>query len=100
LTEEDLARAARFLGMTCASFERKFVYRTRNLRRLRVPRASRCHFLNETGCSIHPAKPAQCSAFPFWPEALKSARGWRKIARFCPGIGKGPLMSLKLGERP
>ena len=38
LTEDDIVRAAAFLGMSAAEFERKFVYRTTNLRRLRTPR--------------------------------------------------------------
>lgn len=95
LTEADLARAAKFLGMRPSAFERKYVYRTRNLRRLRVPRVARCHFLKDGGCSIHPAKPTQCRAFPFWPELVDSPRAWRKTAGYCPGIGKGPLVQIQ-----
>jgi hypothetical protein len=98
LTEADLARAANFLGMRPKTFERKFIYRTRRRMRLRVPRAVRCHFLKDGGCSIHPAKPTQCRAFPFWPELVKSARGWRKTASFCPGIGKGPLVQIEAAQ--
>ena len=95
LTEDDISRAAHFLGMASAAFERQYVYRTRNLRRLRMPRVARCHFLREGGCSIHPAKPTQCRIFPFWPELLKSKRQWRKTARYCPGIGKGNLIQIE-----
>jgi Fe-S-cluster containining protein len=90
LTEADLTRAAKFLGMKPKAFERKFVYRTRNLRRLRIPRVARCHFLKDGGCFIHAAKPTQCRAFPFWPELVESPKAWRKTADFCPGIGSGP----------
>ena len=41
LTEDDMVRAAAFLGITPEAFERKYVYRTRRLLRLRVPRPSR-----------------------------------------------------------
>ena len=95
LTEADLARAAAFLGMTAAAFERKFVYRTRNRMRLRMPRNSTCRFLRDDGCSIHPAKPTQCRAFPFWPELVEDRREWKKTARWCPGIGKGPLIQIE-----
>ena len=94
LTEEDLVRAATFLGMTAPAFERKHVYRTRNRLRLRVPRESQCSFLREGGCSIHPAKPTQCRIFPFWPEVLESRREWKITARYCPGMGKGPLIQI------
>jgi len=94
LTEADLARAAGFLGMTAKAFERKYVYRTRNLMRLRVPREAHCYFLEGRGCSIHPAKPTQCRIFPFWPELVDSRREWLKTARYCPGIGQGPLIQI------
>ena len=95
LTEADIPRAAQFLGMTPTAFERKYVYRTKNRRRLRVPRDSQCSFLRDGGCSIHPAKPTQCRVFPFWPELVESRQEWRKTARYCPGMGKGPLIQIE-----
>jgi len=95
LTEADLVQAAAFLGMTPAAFERRYVYRTRKRLRLRVPSDSTCHFLVGDGCSIHPAKPTQCRIFPFWPELVESRREWKKTARYCPGMGKGPLIQIE-----
>jgi Fe-S-cluster containining protein len=96
LTEADLVRAAEFLGMPPGEFEHKFVFRTRNRMRLRVPRDANCYFLNGQGCSIHPAKPTQCRIFPFWPELVESRREWKKTARaYCPGIGQGPLIQIE-----
>jgi Fe-S-cluster containining protein len=94
LTEDDLRRAARFLGLTPQQFEQKYVYRTKHLLRLRKPRRRQCPFLLGDGCSIHPAKPTQCRLFPFWPELVESRRAWSRTARFCPGIGKGPLIHI------
>jgi Fe-S-cluster containining protein len=94
LTEDDIARAAAYLEMTAATFERRYVFRTRRRARLRVPRDVNCHFLVDGGCSIHPAKPVQCRIFPFWPELVESRREWRKTAHYCPGIGKGPLIQI------
>jgi Fe-S-cluster containining protein len=95
VTDADIARAAAFLGMTAEDFERRFVFRTKLRARLRVPRDASCHFLAAGGCSIHPAKPAQCRIFPFWPELVESRREWQKTARYCPGIGKGPLIQIE-----
>jgi Fe-S-cluster containining protein len=95
LTEPDLLRAAAFLGMRPTEFERRYVYRTRHRLRLRVPREAQCYFLRGDGCSIHPAKPTQCRIFPFWPELLESRREWKKTARYCPGMGKGPLIQIE-----
>ncbi len=94
LTEEDVVRASRFLGMTARVFEKRYVYRTKNLRRLRIPRGSLCRFLRSDGCSIHPAKPTQCRLFPFWPELTEERGAWRKTAEWCPGIGKGQLVQI------
>ncbi len=93
LTEEDLERAAAFVGMSAAAFERRYVYRTKHLRRLRIPRR-KCPFLEEGGCSIHPAKPTQCRLFPFWPELVETRGNWRRVGRYCPGIGTGKLVQI------
>ncbi len=102
LTEGDVARAAAYLGIPAEEFERLYVYRTRNLRRLRIPRTGLCRFLRAEGCSIHEAKPTQCRIFPFWPEITKSARTWKQTGVRCPGIGKGELVQIEevraLGE--
>jgi Fe-S-cluster containining protein len=97
LTEADLKRAAKFVGMTARAFEAKYVYRTRHELRFRKPRDKQCAFLLERGCSIHPAKPTQCRTFPFWPELVKKPAAWKSTARYCPGIGKGPLIQIGTG---
>lgn len=99
LTEGDLKRAAVLLGMSPRTFEARYVYRTRHLLRLRKPRDSQCHFLREGGCAIHPAKPTQCRAFPFWPELVGSPSAWRETATLCPGIGEGALISIEAAFR-
>jgi uncharacterized protein len=98
LTEDDLIRIAEHLGMSTTEFERRHVYRTKNLRRLRVPRQQQCHFLRDGGCSIHTVKPVQCRLFPYWPELVDSAREWKKTAGWCPGIGKGGLVQIDLAR--
>jgi Fe-S-cluster containining protein len=84
--------------MTPAAFERKYVYRTKNRMRLRVPREAQCNFLRDGGCSIHPAKPTQCRTFPFWPELVESRREWHKTAQYCPGMGQGPLVQIESAQ--
>jgi Fe-S-cluster containining protein len=95
ITQADLERMAKFLQLTAAEFERQFVYRTRHLMRLRMPRHTQCHFLREDGCSIHAVKPLQCRIFPFWPELTEDKREWKKTARYCPGIGQGELVQIE-----
>jgi uncharacterized protein len=95
LTEEDLARAARFLGMTAAEFESRYVYRTKYLLRLRALRVARCPFLRDFGCAIHDAKPTQCRLYPFWPEMVEHPANWHRSMANCPGIGKGEVISIE-----
>lgn len=99
LTEENLRRAAALLRLSAAAFERKYVYRTRNLLRLRKPRGAQCHFLRERGCAIHPVKPSQCLAFPFWPELVAHRAAWNQAAAYCPGIGSGPAVADETAHR-
>ena len=95
LTEEDLTRLAAYLGMTDAEFERRYVYRTKNLRRLRVPKHAQCEFLKGGGCGVHVAKPMQCRSFPYWPELVDDRKAWHKTGSWCPGIGKGELVNIE-----
>jgi Fe-S-cluster containining protein len=94
LTEEDLKRAAAFLGMTPVEFEARHVYRTRHLLRLRKPRYSQCSFLMADGCRIHPAKPTQCRLYPFWPELVANRDLWIEEGAKCPGIDQGALVQI------
>ena len=90
LSEADLPRAAAFLGLSPRNFERRYLYRTKHLLRLRKPRGAQCPFLREDGCGIHLAKPTQCRLFPLWPDLLEDRREWREVVGYCPGIGRGP----------
>lgn len=90
-----MVRIAAHLTLSPAAFERSYCYRTKNRVRLRVPRDAQCVFLVAGGCSIHSVKPVQCRIFPFWPEMVESRREWRKLAHYCPGIDKGPLVQIE-----
>ena len=94
LTQADLDRAAAFVNLSSEAFEKRYIYRTKHLIRLRKPQGSQCHFLEAQGCSIHPAKPTQCRLFPFWPDLIESASSWVATGARCPGIGKGPYIQI------
>jgi uncharacterized protein len=94
LSEGDVKRAAKFVGLRQKAFEEKYIYRTAHMRRFRKPRDRQCPFLEDKKCAIHPAKPTQCRTFPFWPELIESRKEWARTAKHCPGIGKGPLIQI------
>lgn len=91
---DDVPRLAAFLGISEAEFQRKYVYATKHTRRLRM-RRGQCPFLKAQGCSVHPAKPTQCREFPFWPELLEDKSELKETAQWCPGIGKGNVVSVE-----
>jgi Fe-S-cluster containining protein len=98
ITEKDLKRIARYLKMTAAEFEAKYVFRTRHLLRLRKPGGGKqCHFLEAGGCSIHPVNPVQCRVYPFWPELVENRAEWKREAKRCPGIAKGTVL-IQIGD--
>ena len=98
VSDEDIDRLAAFLGVSAAEFDARYVYRTKNTRRLRMRK--KCPFLKSDGCSVHPAKPTQCRTFPFWPELVENEAEWAQTASWCPGMNTGdivPLETLKAG---
>jgi Fe-S-cluster containining protein len=96
LSEADVTRAAAFLNLSPIEFEERYTIRYRHVIRLRKPLDSQCHFLTESGCSIHPVKPTQCRLYPFWPELVENVKGWKEAAKTCPGIGQGELVQIGL----
>lgn len=95
LTEEDIDRIAAHLELDRETFEKRYVYRTRQQARLTVPRAHSCHFLLPDGCGIHEVKPLQCRVFPYWPENVTGRTAWKALRRYCPGVGVGPLVEIE-----
>ncbi len=94
ITETNAKEIAAYLGLTAEEFEKKYLVRFRKVLRLRKPRRSQCHFLNENGCSVHSVKPVQCRLYPFWPEFVEKRKAWEAERKACPGIGKGELIQI------
>lgn len=94
ITENDLARLAKYLKLSATAFEKQYVIRYGQTLRLRKPRNSQCHFLIDGGCSVHVVKPVQCRTYPFWPELVENRAAWKGEAARCPGINKGELVQI------
>jgi Fe-S-cluster containining protein len=91
VTESEIERAARFLGITAAEFIRQYCQRTASGGFEVISQGDvlqSCIFLFEDekglfGCRIHGAKPDQCAAFPFnWRprDAEEYCAGLRALA--------------------
>ena len=88
---------AQHLGMRTSSFTRKYCEVSDGSYQLRSA-DSACVFLSGSRCSVYEARPQQCRSWPFWPENM-NRRAWREVVEFCPGIGRGNLLSAKTIER-
>ncbi len=49
----------------------------------------------EALCRVREARPGQCRTWPFWPENLSNPGAWKKAARRCAGMGRGPLVAIE-----
>jgi Fe-S-cluster containining protein len=96
LTLEDRRRIAKHLGISTTQFTKTYCQKYHGAYHL-IEESGRvdCLFLKGKSCSIYQARPTQCRTWPFWPEVM-SAKAWKKeVVSFCPGVGKGNIVSAK-----
>ena len=100
LTIEDRRRFAKFLKISTAAFNRTYCDLKDGVWHLKEDSKNKdCMFLEKKRCSVYEARPTQCRTWPFWPEVM-NPKSWKsEVASFCPGIGKGPLVSKEDIER-
>jgi Fe-S-cluster containining protein len=94
LTPQDRKRFADHLGMRVSDFTRKYCEKTGGVWHLKEdPKNPDCLFLKNKRCGVYEARPTQCRTWPFWPEVM-NAKAWAsEVKAFCPGVGKGRVIS-------
>ncbi len=94
LTKEDRKRFAEHFKMRSGEFTKKYCEKDGEVWRLKDnDKNPDCLFLKNKQCSVYQARPSQCRTWPFWPEVM-NAKSWAsEIVSFCPGVGKGELVS-------
>lgn len=107
VTDEEAAALAARLGLSVEQFLADYTHLTREGRSLIEKPAEPplsgfdCIFLDRRSvpgkavCGVYEHRPAQCRTWPFWPSNLKSRRDWERAKRTCPGMDRGPLVSLQ-----
>ncbi len=97
---DDIARAAEFLRMGLDEFLDKHVdivesppvhvnyaEKIPQLMFKETGEKAACHFQDRKGlCAVHPARPFQCSGYPFWKMNVKNKESWAKLAATCPAV--------------
>jgi len=105
LSEEDASRLGTALNMEYKEFAEAFcrwVPLENGIERLSLkekPNYDCIFWVQDRGCSVYEARPAQCRAFPFWASVLDSEESWEAAAAGCPGIGRGPLFPAASMEK-
>jgi uncharacterized protein len=93
--ESEIPAMAKYFKMTPGEFIVEHLSRYwADIYQINMPDDEPCKFLSETGCGIYPARPAQCSSFPFWPENISNPAEWKKMKKICPGIDRGRLFKI------
>jgi Fe-S-cluster containining protein len=96
VNKQEIADLAAFRGETVEEFARRFVRKVGEDYSLIEKPGGDCIFWDKNaGCTVYPARPIQCQAWPFWPENVKSAKAWEHVTRICPGSGKGRVFSVE-----
>jgi len=89
----EIHRLATFLRMPVAQFRKRYLRRVHGRHSLIDSAFGGCIFLEENKqCAVHPARPDQCRAYPFWPEVLVDELAWEWEKIKCPGIDNGEII--------
>lgn len=87
LRESDVQRLASHLGLSPEAFLATYTESPHGKPRIIVGDDDYCVFYTQgTGCSVHPAKPDVCRAWPFFRGNLLDATSWEMASDYCPGI--------------
>jgi Fe-S-cluster containining protein len=95
VSAEEIRQLAEFRGETVEEFTRRFVRLVGDRLSLIEKPGGDCIFWDkQAGCTVYPARPAQCRAWPFWPENIETPEDWEGVRAVCPGSGHGRVYSL------
>ena len=100
LSAKDIRRLSKYFKLNNNDFKKKFCDETNGFIHLKEKnKTSDCQFLNKKKCSVYKSRPTQCRTWPFWSENMNAKIWNNQISKFCPGIGKGNIISKKLIEK-
>lgn len=88
LSDADIARLAVHLHLDAATFLTRFAEHVGGKSRLVTGPDNACVFYAE-GCSVHPARPDVCRAWPFFRGNIIDPQSHAMAAEDCPGINTG-----------
>ncbi len=100
LTLKDRQRLSKYLGLSTSIFTNKYCDKTDGIFHLKeLERREACIFLAGTACGVYEGRPTQCRTWPFWPENMHPKSWSHNVKKFCPGVGKGPVITKEHIEK-
>ena len=95
LSKKDIKNLSTGLNITQKNFIKNYCQETDGYIHLKELKKNKgnCIFLIDKKCSVYKSRPTQCRTWPFWPENMNTKDWNGDIAKNCPGIGKGKLIS-------
>jgi len=94
VTQSEINRLARALGISVSLFVRKFVRQVGVRKSLVELPNGDCVFFDRPSrrCRVYAHRPRQCRTWPFWESNLKTPEAWEQTCEVCPGCGQGELV--------
>ena len=100
LSSKDLKRLSKFFSISILQFVKIYCDRTDGYLHLKeINENGNCQFLKETKCSVYMSRPIACRTWPFWKENMNTKKWNKELINFCPGIGKGKLISSSMIQK-
>ncbi len=94
LVGDDVSRLAKYLSISEDEVIERYTNKNReDLSIQRMENGACPLFKMGEGCTVHEAKPNQCSSFPFMRLMQNSREDWDKFTHKCPGANQGKLIS-------
>lgn len=99
-TDDEARAMAAQLGLSVEGFYEKYMWESalgRSLTEVKTEHGHDCVLLDRESvpgkalCRVYRARPAQCRTWPFWGDNVRSREAWKRTARECPGMNRGPL---------
>ena len=94
LSKKDIKKLSKFFSLSIEKFISIYCDKTDGYLHLKeIKQNGDCQFLENKKCNVYKARPTQCRTWPFWPDNMNSKTWNNEVVNFCPGIGKGKILT-------
>src|SRR5436305_10976986 len=100
VTPDEIAAIADYLGRPVEEVRAMHTRKAQGRVTLRERANGDCVFWDKkAGCTVYPARPAQCRTWPFWESVTETKKSRDQTAPRSPGMNNGPRISAEESTR-